>query len=101
MEDIDKKEELRKLKQLYEENLEFINVFNGRNTLAYKQFRETLNLLKKYITELENGEQLTTNYRAWCNRIAQVIDNLYNEIKPRGDYLNDDGFYIMGDGEEW
>lgn len=104
MDDIERQEEFCKLKQLYQENLEFITVIKDNeelNTLAYKQFRETLTLLKKYIVELENGAEITTNWKEWSNRLAQVIDKLYNDIKPRGGYLNDDNFYIMEDGEEW
>lgn len=93
MTDIEKQEEFCKLKQLYEENLVFINLFSEKNLLAYKQFKETLTLLKKYILELENGGDITTNCKEWCNRLAQVLDKFYKELnKDEDDDGNSDGF---------
>lgn len=103
MDDIEKQEEFCKLKQLYNENLEFLNLFANTeksSTIAYKQFKETLNLLKEYILELENGADITTTWKEWCNRLAQVLDKFYDEVNPNGcGCLDDDNFnWIDEDG---
>lgn len=96
MDDKERQEEFCKLKQLYAENLEFLNLFataEEASTLAYKQFKETLSLLKQYILELENGAEITTNWKEWCNRLAQVLDKFYDEINPNDDdYRDSDSF---------